>query len=72
MTEKQILTGAIELLSNKGVELRVQRLESQNLALLRMMRKVLAMLNEVDCSRADISHLIDGLEDDLANFLNLH
>jgi hypothetical protein len=67
MTDSQILTGAIELLSNKGVERRVQRLESQNLRLLWMMRKVLSIVNEVDCE-ADISHLIEDLENYLADF----
>lgn len=67
MTEQQILTGAIELLSNKGVERRVQRLESQNLRLLWSLRKVLQIVNEVDCD-ADISHLIQDLEDYLAEF----
>ncbi len=67
MTDQQILTGAIELLSNKGVERRVQRLESQNLRLLSAMRKVLQIVNEFDCE-ADISYLIQELEDCIADF----
>lgn len=67
MTDQQILTGAIELLSNKGLERRVQRLESQNLRLLWAMRKIVQIVNEVDCE-ADISYLIQDLEDYLAEF----
>lgn len=66
-TDSQILTGAIELLSNRGLELRVQRLENQNINLLFSLRKVLEIVNEVDC-QADISLLIEDLENYLDRF----
>ena len=66
-TDSQILTGAIELLSNRGLELRVQRLENQNINLLFSLRKVLEIVNEVDC-QADISPLIEDLENYLDRF----
>ena len=60
-TDSQILMGAIELLSNRGLELRVQRLENQNLNLLWSIRTLLKIVNEIDC-QADISDLIEDLE----------
>ena len=48
MTTDQILTGAIELLSNKGLERRMYRAESLNLKLFALLRKVSLILDELD------------------------
>ncbi len=48
MTDKQILTGAIELLSNKGLERRMYRAESLNLKLFALLRKVCSILEDLD------------------------
>ena len=61
-TDSQILTGAIELLSNKGLELRVQRLELQNEYLKRALKVFFQIINEVECP-TDISGEIQSLED---------
>jgi hypothetical protein len=54
MTDSQILTGAIELLSNKGLERRMYRAESLNLKLFSLLRKVCSVLESFDSTEIDI------------------
>jgi hypothetical protein len=54
MSDSQILTGAIELLSNKGLERRMQRAESHNLKLYFILCKVCFILEGFDSTEIDI------------------
>ena len=68
-TDHQILSGAIELLNNKGLELRVQRLEMQNLRLLWLIRKASAALSELaEKDFGSPKEFIDDLNNDIEEF----
>lgn len=68
MTDRQILTGAIELLSNTGLERRMQRAESHNLKLIFMLRKVCLILESLDAKDLDINtHTLFELHEELDN-----
>jgi hypothetical protein len=53
-TDQQIVTGAIELLSNKGLEQRVQVLENVVLRLVWMLRDVSNFIDETNDSLEDL------------------
>lgn len=66
MSDSQILTGAIELLSNKGLERRMQRAESLNLKLFSLLRKVCFILEDLDPKQIDIGTLSE-IQEELDN-----
>jgi hypothetical protein len=68
MTDSQILTGAIELLSNKGLERRMYRAESLNLKLYSLLRKVCSILESLDPTEIDIdTSTLSEIRDQLDN-----